>query len=259
MADIETSVAITAQTDDLQSGMQRAASSVETATEAMKAQFAGLGAAARQAQSHIGAAAGQIGSTLGALQAKAANLAGSAGSGVAQLATASRPGGGISVTEVSGNSLASLNADQRVDDAGYARQKAAIQQQSRTGDVSGSEEIAQLSDLLDQKWALDQDYYEKKLAAAADDVRARQQLTEQEELAYQKYLTDKQKLDAQAVQDSEKQWASLLQPVQRALDTSITGIILGTTTVQKALSNLARSIIAEFVELDSQERLWLAQ
>ena len=90
MADIETSVAITAQTDDLQSGMQRAASSVEAATEAMKAQFAGLGAAARQAQSHIGAAAGQIGSTLGALQAKAANLAGSAGSGVAQLATASR-------------------------------------------------------------------------------------------------------------------------------------------------------------------------
>lgn len=248
MADIETSVAITAQTDDLQSGMQRAASSVESATEAMKAQFAGLGAAARQAQSHIGAAAGQIGSTLGALQAKAANLAGSAGSGVAQLATASRAGGGISVTEVSGNSLASLNADQKVDDAGYARQKAAIQQQSRTGDVSGSEEIAQLSDLLDQKWALDQDYYEKKLAAAANDVRARQQLTEQEELAYQKYLTDKQKLDAQAVQDSEKQWANLLQPVQRALDTSITGIILGTTTVQRALSNLARSIIAEFVD-----------
>jgi hypothetical protein len=248
LADIETSVAITAQTDDLQSGMQRAASSVESATEAMKAQFAGLGAAARQAQSHIGAAAGQIGSTLGALQAKAANLAGSAGSGVAQLATASRAGGGISVTEVSGNSLASLNADQKVDDAGYARQKAAIQQQSRTGDVSGSEEIAQLSDLLDQKWALDQDYYEKKLAAAANDVRARQQLTEQEELAYQKYLTDKQKLDAQAVQDSEKQWASLLQPVERALDTSITGIILGTTTVQRALSNLARSIIAEFVD-----------
>ena len=247
MADIETSVAITAQTDDLQSGMQRAANSVETAAGAMKAQFAGLGAAARQAQSHIGTAAGQIGSTLGALQAKAANLAGSAGSGVARLATAGRGGAGISVTEVSGNPLASLNAAQRVDDAAYARQKAAIQQQSRTGDVSGSEEIAQLSDLLDQKWSLDQDYYEKKLAAAENDARARQQLTEQEELAYQKYLTDKQKLDAQAVQDSEKQWASLLQPVQRAVDTSITGIILGTTTVQRALSNLARSIIAEFV------------
>ena len=35
--------------------------------------------------------------------------------------------------------------------------------------------------------------------------------------------------------NSQKQWESLLQPIQRALDTSITGIIVGTTTVQKAL------------------------
>lgn len=49
------------------------------------------------------------------------------------------------------------------------------------------------------------------------------------------------------MQNSQKQWESLLQPIQRALDTSVTGIIIGTTTVQKALSNLAQSIIAEFV------------
>ena len=80
-----------------------------------------------------------------------------------------------------------------------------------------------------------------------NDVRTREKLTSQEELAYEKYLTDKDKLDAQAVQNSEKQWDSLLQPIQRAVDTSVTGIILGTTTVQKALSNLAQSIVAEFV------------
>jgi hypothetical protein len=39
----------------------------------------------------------------------------------------------------------------------------------------------------------------------------------------------------------------LVAPVERAIDTSVTGIILGTTTVQKALANLAQSIIAEFV------------
>jgi hypothetical protein len=324
LADIETSVAITAQTGDLQSGMQTAASAVETATEAMKAQFAGLGAAAQQAQSHISAAAAQIGSTVGALQAKAANLAGSAGSGVAQMTAAGAKGGqsaGISVAQAGASqsgsnaqnrtqewraelqgqladeqsffadskseelafwqdklaltqagskeqlavesniyqlekqlavqterdSLASLDADEKVTDAAYARKKAAIQEQTQLGKESGSEEIAQLKDLLDSEWALQQDYYEKKLAAAENDARTQEKLTEEEELAYQKYLTDKQKLDTQAVQDSQKQWESLLQPIQRALDTSITGIILGTTTVQKALSNLAQSIIAEFV------------
>jgi hypothetical protein len=82
MADMETSVIISAQTDGLQSGMAAASTSVQAATEGMKAQFAGLSAAAQQAQSQISAAASQIGSTIGALQAKVANLAGSIGTGV---------------------------------------------------------------------------------------------------------------------------------------------------------------------------------
>jgi hypothetical protein len=325
VADIETSVAITARTGDLQSGMQTAAASVESATEAMKAQLAGLGTAAQQAQTYITAAAAQIGSTIGARQAKAANLSASAASGVGSIATAASShgqGGGSSVIRSGGGSqsgggtqnrvqewraelqsqlgdeqaffadskaeelafwqdklaltqagskeqlavenniyqlekqlavqnerdmLASLDADEKVTDAAYARRKAAIQEEAELGKISASEEVARLKDLLDTEWALEQDYYEKKLAAAVNDVRTREKLTSQEELAYEKYLTDKEKLDTQAVQNSEKQWESLLQPIQRAVDTSVTGIILGTTTVQKALSNLAQSIVAEFV------------
>src|SRR5712691_730201 len=82
MADIETSVVISAQTDDLQSGMEAAANSVQAATEGMKAQFAGLGAAAQQAQSQISATVAQIGATIGTLQTKVASLAGSIGDGV---------------------------------------------------------------------------------------------------------------------------------------------------------------------------------
>jgi hypothetical protein len=325
VADIETSVAITARTEDLQSGMQTATNSVESATEAMKAQLAGLGTAAQQAQSYITAAAAQIGSTIGALQAKAANLSASAASAVGSITAAasshgqggrssviqagvsSQSGGGVqnrvqewraelqsqlgdeqaffadskaeelafwqdklALTQAGSKEqlavenniyqlekqlavqnerdmLTSLDADEKVTDAAYARRKAAIQEEAELGKISASEEVSRLKDLLDTEWALEQDYYEKKLAAAVNDVRTREKLTSQEELAYEKYLTDKDKLDAQAVQNSEKQWDSLLQPIQRAVDTSITGIILGTTTVQKALSNLAQSIVAEFV------------
>ncbi len=324
MADIETSVAITARTDDLQSGMEAAANSVEAATGSMKAQFANLGTAAQQAQAHIGVAAEQIGSTLAALQAKAAGLAGSVSGAIGQSGGSVKTGPqvpGISVSQhdngagtggsatrlqawraelqsqlaaeqsffsnskaeelafwqdklaltetgskeqlaVENNvyqlqkqlavqnerdTLASIAADEKVADAAYARKKAAIEEEAELGKISTSAEVAQLQDALDTEWALDQDYYEKKLAAAQNDTQAQQKLTEQEELAYQKYLTDKDKLEAQAVQNSQKQWQGLLQPIQRALDTSITGIILGTTTVQRALSNLAQSIVAEFV------------
>ena len=325
MADLETSVAITAQTDDLQSGMEAAAASVGTATGAMKAQFADLSTAAQQAQANLSNATAQIGSRIGALQSRAADLARSVGGAVGQAGSSANPGAqlpGISVTQSAGNAqggggsasrlqawraelqsqlgaeqsfyadskaeelafwqdklaltdagskeqlavesniyqlekqlalqnerdtLASLSADEKVTDAAYARKKAAIQEEAQLGKVSATEEIAQLKDLLDSEWALQQDYYEKKLSAAEGDAQTQQKLTDQEELAYQKYLTEKDKLDAQAVQNSQKQWESLLQPVQRALDTSVTGIIMGTTTVQKALSNLAQSIIAEFV------------
>ena len=82
MADIETSVVISANTDDLQSAMEAASNSVETAADAIRAQFAGLGAAAQQVQVQISTASAQVGSSIGALQSRTAGLAGSIGDGM---------------------------------------------------------------------------------------------------------------------------------------------------------------------------------
>jgi hypothetical protein len=79
MADIETNVIISAQIDGLRSGMEAAANSVQAATDAMRAQLAGLGDIAQEAQSQLTAATGQIDGGIGALQTKAASLAGSMG------------------------------------------------------------------------------------------------------------------------------------------------------------------------------------
>jgi hypothetical protein len=180
MADIETSVVISAQIDGLRSGMEAAANSVQAATDAMRAQLAGLGDIAQQAQSQLTAATGQVGSGIGALQSQAASLASSMGAGTL-------PGGNMQDSA----------ADERV-------------------------------------W-------------------------EEELIAYQKFQDDKQRLELQAVQASQRNWQSLMQPIQRAFDTSITGMILGTTTLQKAVGNIAQSILAEFVNLGVKMATnWLA-
>ncbi len=324
MADIETSVLISAQTDDLQSGMEAASNSVQAATDAMRAQFAGLGAAAQQAQSHINTAASQVGSSIDALQSKAASLAGSVGDsltpnggvadsrnlgqGVARSNAASAAGNGagsdsvsawraelqeqllaeqsffgqskdeelafwqdkLALTEAGSNArlaverniyglekqlavqgerdqLDQLNADQKVADAKFANYKAAIDNEAALGQISATEQVRQEQDLLDLKWSYDQAYYEKKLDAAQNDVRTQQKLIEEQELAYQKYVGEVQTLDTKLAEANKKTWDDMVAPVERAIDTSVTGIILGTTTVQKALANLAQSIIAEFV------------
>src|SRR6516165_4554228 len=324
MADIETSVVISAQTDDLQSGMEAASNSVQVATDAMRTQLAGLGAAAQQAQSQVSAGAAQVGSSIGTLQSKAASLAGSIGDSLApdggiadsrnftggparSHATSRRSGGAgadnvsawraelqeqllaeqsffgqskgeelafwqdkLALTEAGSNArlaverniyeiekqlamqaerdqLDRLKADQRITDAKFANYKAAIDDKAALGQISATQQVRQEQDLLDLKWTYDQAYYEKKLDAAQNDVQTQQKLIEEQELAYEKYVGDVQALDTKLAEANRKAWDDLVAPVERAIDTSVTGIILGTTTVQKALANLAQSIIAEFV------------
>jgi len=186
MADIETSVVISAQIDGLRSGMEAATNSVQAATDAMRTQLAGLGDIAQQAQGQLNSATGQIGTGIGALQTKVAALSGSMGA---------------RITPSSG-----------VGDASHVVQ---------AGPTSGNE----------------------------NDAAADEKLWAEELLAYQKFQSDKEKLDLQAAQTSQKTWQSLMQPIQRAFDTSITGMILGTTSLQKAVANIGQSILAEFVNL----------
>src|SRR5689334_14429885 len=186
MADIETSVVISAQIDGLRSGMEAASNSVQAATDAMRAQLAGLSDIAQQAQARLNAATGQIGTGLGSLRSKAADIAGSIGTGTT---TSSGPGDVSSIV--------------------------------RASPASGN----------------------------GNDAAADEKLWEEQLVAYQKFQSDKQKLDLQAAQTSQRTWQSLMQPIQRAFDTSITGMILGTTTLQKAVANIAQSILAEFVNL----------
>jgi len=246
MTDIETSVVISAQTDELQSGMEAAANSVQAATDAMRAQFAGLGVAAQQAQMQISAASAQVGSSIGVLQARAASIAGSVDGIIPSLAGSGRADRQLA-TQDERDQLNRLSADQKITDEKFARYKAAIQNEAALGKLSAAEAIQQEQDLLDLKWSYDQAYYEKKLAAADNDGRTQEKLLEQQELAYEKYVTNVQALDAKLAEANKRTWDDLVAPVERAIDRSVTGIILGTTTVQKALANLAQSIIAEFV------------
>src|SRR5215469_10541416 len=158
MADIETSVVIRAETDDLQSGMKTAANAVRAATEAMQAQFADMGEAAQQAQFQISDATTRVGSSIGELQQKAASVAGS-----------------VSERVIPGGTL------------------------------------------------------------------------DQQALEYERFADRVQTLDARLAEENRKTWDATVAPIERAIDRSVTGIILGTTTVQKALANLAQSIVAEFV------------
>jgi hypothetical protein len=187
MADIKTDIVISAQIDGLRSGMEAAAGSVQSATEAMRAQLAGLGDIAQQAQSQLAAATGQIDNGIATLQSKAASLTGSMSLGISQ-----------------GDDFGTGSSAFRPASSSLGNERAAVADESL--------------------WA-------------------------EELLAYQKFQSDKERLDFRAAQISQRTWQGMMQPIQRAFDTSITGMILGTTTLQKAVAKITQSIVAEFVNL----------
>ncbi|HEU0154819.1 MAG TPA: hypothetical protein VFQ82_02035 [Stellaceae bacterium] len=305
MADIRTSVVISAQTGELQSGIAAAASAVQNATDAMRAQFASLGAAADKVHSQIAAAAAQIGATVGSLQSRTAGLAGAVGGSVAaggsgisgtagsrvgewraalqqQLIAEQKFFGDSRVEELAfwqeklalttagskeqlavennifqlekqlaaereRDALGAIGGAQKIADADLARQRAAIEGAASIGRISAAQEIAEEQSLADRKWEIDQEYFQKKLSAADGDAKTQEKLNEQELLEYEKYLTDKQKLDDDAIRASQRAWQSIVAPIESAIDKSVTGIIIGTTTVQRAVANLAQSVLGEFV------------
>jgi hypothetical protein len=94
------------------------------------------------------------------------------------------------------------------------------------------------------------------MAAAHDDQREQQRLTEKEAVDYQEYLTKRQDLDTKyfeqrkaaeekAAADSKAVWDKVLQPLTSSFDSAIKGFIQGTTTLQQALQRAFESVLLD--------------
>ena len=143
--------------------------------------------------------------------------------------------------------------------ADYDRKRALVQAEVELGKLTASQGVAQERTLLDEKWSLDEGYFEKKLAAATNDLEQTKRLEQEEFLAHQKMIADRQQLDLKAAQTSQQSWLSILAPIEAAFQASITGMIQGTQTLKQAVANIGQSILAEFVNLGVQRvAKWLA-
>lgn len=152
--------------------------------------------------------------------------------------------------------LERLSAEEKVDDAILDRRTRLIEASYDAGKISLDQEFALPVENLDKKWALEEDYFAKKKAAATGDVAELQKLDKQELIAHQAYLSKRQDLDvkyyqakkAQAEKAAADQQAALdkaLQPIESGFDTAIKGWIQGTTTLQQGLQRAFDSILLD--------------
>ena len=164
------------------------------------------------------------------------------------------------------NSIIQTNTDITASDATAAADRIKAEQQvvaekERLGQISSDDALQQLKTLADQEQDINRQRAASVQAAAGDGDTssgstnaAKQQAQDQ-----QRAMRQTEQLQDQAALKASQQWNDVANSISRAFTTSVQGIVLGTQTIQQAMTRLGQNILTEFVDGTIQKMVqqWL--
>lgn len=134
--------------------------------------------------------------------------------------------------------------------------QAQSQSEYQLGKINKQQLIALEQQFEAQKYSVQKDAQNARIAAMEGDPNAdpvaKQKLLDHLAELERAHAIRTQKIQSDAALHVKQQWDSLLSPVTSAIEKSITGMIMGTITLRKALSNLFQSILGEFVNFGAK-------
>jgi len=115
----------------------------------------------------------------------------------------------------------------------------------RAKQISESQKVALTKAALAEEIATERSVYAQELAL--DNLRPaeRQKILAQLAAAEEKYAQQVKETQLKAAEDSAKAWQSMADKVAGVLNSQVSGILSGTTTIKQAFSNMAKSIIED--------------
>jgi hypothetical protein len=130
-----------------------------------------------------------------------------------------------------------------------AAKSKALDAKYQLGKISASQQITDEKKLQDDLYAEEMKHFKEWEALAEKYPQVWQSVQDKMRLASEKHDDAISTLNNKLQLETKKTYDSLFQPLQTALDTSVKGIILGTTTISKAISNMGVSILSSFVDM----------
>lgn len=132
--------------------------------------------------------------------------------------------------------------------ASIDRQIEAVHALAATHRISVDQELAQTTNLLNQKWSAQQEYYSKAEALASGDLKALDMLNLQQEKSYQQHLTAMQKAQETATKKMTLDWTTMSKQVADQFASHITSMLKGTETFGHAMRAIFASIFEDIVK-----------
>lgn len=124
-----------------------------------------------------------------------------------------------------------------------------INAKQAAGKMSMSESLAQIKALHDAEYAAEVDLLNQKKAILGTTAIEAKKIDDEIVMAGEKNNLTVIKDAAAAAAEVRKGWEKAFAPIVSAMDTAVKGIVMGTTTMQKALNNIFSSILTEFVNM----------
>jgi hypothetical protein len=132
---------------------------------------------------------------------------------------------------------------------GIAAKEAASQQELDLGNITQQQHLANLKQFAGDRLAVEMGLLEQKRKLLGDDKLALEQNLEVMKALQRNYERDVKALKDKAALDDKTRMASLFQPLEKALDQSVNGVLTGQQTRANAARNAAQSVIVTYLSV----------
>lgn len=124
-----------------------------------------------------------------------------------------------------------------------------IEESAAMGDLTESQKLTALAKLKEEEFQIELKAATDRAALLTDDVVAYQEAMDKIIAIKQKHEVDKAKVTAEIKVADKKEFDDMFDPMAKSFEKSVNGIIAGTTTVSKAMKNMAQSAALEYANM----------
>lgn len=124
-----------------------------------------------------------------------------------------------------------------------------IKNQQALGEITNIQALLALQKLAEAEYQIELKSAQDEADLINDGVIAKQQAYNKIAAMAEKHAQDMRKISSQMAIEQKAQWDKTMAPITSAFDKTVSGIIQGTTTLKKGLSNLFKSIALEFANM----------
>ena len=125
-------------------------------------------------------------------------------------------------------------------------EKGRLESQKDLGQITDLEELTAIKVLEEKKYQIEVQAQKDKIALMVGDEEAQQAAYDRLDQMAEQHALEIQKINSNMAKANLEEINKWLKPVTDAFGTTVTGIIQGTTTIEKGFSNMVQSIVLEF-------------